>query len=629
MAVVGHNLLVNGSSGTASSYATQRTAPEPNRLLLLAVENRKATAADIPTVTGLGLTWVQLQTSLYEVGATQRRLTVFRALGAAVAGVVTIDFAGVSQTGCLWSLVECAYVDTTGTNGSGAVVQSVVAAGTGLTGLATLAAFGNVNNATVGFFGHSTQESVTPGAGFGEVNELAFNGMVLEAEFRDTNDTTVDATWATSSTWAAIGIEVKAGTAPVIPTALPAVLGNSSGASIFVSTSGNDTTGTGLIGAPYQSITKALTVAAGNSIIEVRYDAGAAHTPTGVAGTAAGERFSCTFAGTSKADPITIRTYPPDRATGRALVQGEFYIGGSSVQMVGNVKLDGLEITKRTAMDNASSAAGDYGIRGEYARNIEAVDCDIHDNNQGCTLFTGASPFMRCENPIIHHSKLHNSGSSGTHNTNGKHDHALYWGGSNVAGVYGGGAWNNLCYGFAFGFTLHAWGDGGGSEPTCKHAVFAYNTLYDTPGAAGNSVGIMGGTGALGAVANVVTSNIFKKSGTTGTAYGLEWNGTNGSGNLVKNNLVHEVRDGDWDPAGATHWTLSGNVTGQDPLMTNPAAADFTIPASSPAKNAGEAAFMPATDFAGVTRVTPDAGAFAAAVAAALPPLRALMGVGR
>jgi hypothetical protein len=557
---------------------------------------------------------VQEDTVLWDTAATQRRLTVFRAYGSgAISGTLSIDFSGETQTGAHWSLIELAFSDDTGgTNGSVAAVQSVPASGSSTTPSTTLAAFGDTDNATVGFVAHTGTGAVTAGSGFGRVNNLGFNGMALAAEFVSTNDTSVDATVANSA-WGIIGIEVKAAADPTIPTGLPDVMGDSTGSSIFVSTGGNDTTGDGSIGNPYLSISKALTVVGASGIIEVRYDSGAAHTPSGTAGTAAGERFTCSVAGKSREEPVTIRTYPADLASGKALINGEFYVGSSTNEMVGNYKFQNLVIKKRTAMDNPSSTAGDYGVRVEISRNVEVSDCEITENNQGGILVGGSAAFMGVEGVQIFRNRIHTVGSSGAnHNANLKHDHCVYWGGGSADSVYGGAVYNNLLYVTRFGFCLHPWGSGG-TGFSFKHSIIAYNTCYDSDtesASSGNSLSIMGG-GSSGAVDNVYTSNILMKSGTLGTSYGLEWDGA-GTGNLFKNLLIYEVRDGDFEAAVSSHGTLSNNITGEDPLLTDPDNGDFHLSsAASPAVGAGEAAYKPDTDFYGEPRVTADIGAAA------------------
>lgn len=137
-----------GNTGAvpASSPATASHTPASNTLQLLAVEAWDPLGATLPTfssVTGNGLTWVAVGT-LTSGGIL--RHSVYRALGASPsAGATTINISILAN--CSWCLVEATGIDTSGTNGSGAIVQTVTNQSASATTLsATLAAFANSNN---------------------------------------------------------------------------------------------------------------------------------------------------------------------------------------------------------------------------------------------------------------------------------------------------------------------------------------------------------------------------------------------------------------------------------------------------------------------------------------------------
>jgi len=128
-------------------------------------------------------------------------------------GALTIDFGGVTQTGCFWLISEYGDTDTSGVNGSAAVVQSATNLTAGATSLTvTLAAFGNSNNGTYGVFSHSTNEDSTRGSGFttgpGGYG-VSPPSQGFRSEWRVDNDTTVDMSWATSSPAGGIALEIK------------------------------------------------------------------------------------------------------------------------------------------------------------------------------------------------------------------------------------------------------------------------------------------------------------------------------------------------------------------------------------------------------------------------------------
>lgn len=214
MAVTAALLTEGESSVDATSYVTASITPGANRLILAAVANTRATIPAAPTLSGNGLTWVEVVTFDYPAVATVR-VSLFRAMGAAPsAGAVTIDLDVLTHTGCHWAILEFDGVDTGGTNGSAAVVQNAInevdAGATSLT--VTLAAFGSADNATFGMFQHSRNEGKTPGAGFTELSDNfhATPGSGMETEWRADNDTSVDASWVNLAGAGGIAIEIKA-----------------------------------------------------------------------------------------------------------------------------------------------------------------------------------------------------------------------------------------------------------------------------------------------------------------------------------------------------------------------------------------------------------------------------------
>ena len=206
-----------GSTSNASSYTTTSGTPTANDLILAWVVNSKATTPDTPTMSGNGLTWVQIDTQAFFTAATPlRRITLFRAMGASpTAGSATIDYAGVNQTGTAWSIIQCSNVDTSGTNGSGAVVQSAkdkVDSDTVLT--VTLAAFGSTRNATAEGFGYGGSNAATllPGDGFqsrtGSASYATPNTSITSG-WRKSNDTGADMQSDQTGGIGGIAVEIK------------------------------------------------------------------------------------------------------------------------------------------------------------------------------------------------------------------------------------------------------------------------------------------------------------------------------------------------------------------------------------------------------------------------------------
>lgn len=230
---------LTAGSGTddAASFATEAVRPAADALVLLFVTSATVSpfglfpppVPNTPTVSGHGLVWIRMKTLTF--GAqNDRQLTAFRAMGAAPAqGVVTIDFGGQAQDFCAWSMFEYTGVDTSD-GGASAVVQSATATGNGTTLTVALGpSSAAANNVAVGGIAleliNDPARPVTPGAGFGEIDEL--NPAGIKATSLQTQDATpavpgVAWTWNGAENAAAIALEVKAkvtaGGGPPTPT---------------------------------------------------------------------------------------------------------------------------------------------------------------------------------------------------------------------------------------------------------------------------------------------------------------------------------------------------------------------------------------------------------------------------
>jgi trimeric autotransporter adhesin len=204
--------LASGSSTTdGTSVATASITPTANRVVYAAVTARHTSNASSPepTLSGCGMTWVKVDT---HVQATTQRLHVFRGLSATPStGALTFDYGAETQTSFCWSVIQCAGVNTSGTNGSGATVQSVTTGGTAATSVTTtLAALENANNVSLVFVALSTQATVTRDANYAELSadNIATNTCTLESEWA-VNRVACTPTMSSASV-DAIAVEVKA-----------------------------------------------------------------------------------------------------------------------------------------------------------------------------------------------------------------------------------------------------------------------------------------------------------------------------------------------------------------------------------------------------------------------------------
>lgn len=219
MAIVGSNLTQGGTTA-ATSGTTASVSPSSNNLLLLSVCSRVAGGTpNQPTITGNGVTWV-LVNSADTGGTNHKKLFVFRGMAVSPSsGTVVIDYAGQTQSGINWTVDQFSGTDTTGTNGSGAIVQSttnVDTTGLSTTFTVTLAAFSNASNATFGAVEMDTYvATVSPGSGFtqlGTNNAEGSTNLGIFTEWTSANDTTVDITDGAASSFTGVAIEIKAPT---------------------------------------------------------------------------------------------------------------------------------------------------------------------------------------------------------------------------------------------------------------------------------------------------------------------------------------------------------------------------------------------------------------------------------
>ncbi len=213
-----HTLLTAGTNPTNTSvYTTASISPAPNTLVTIAVLSQRSYGASVaPTVTGGGMTaWTQVASVTFDpLSAPLRRMTIYRAMSTTPgSGSISIAFAG-NQSHAQWIVSQWGGVETSGTNGSGAIVQTASNAADAVTGLdVTLASFGDVANVAYGVFGvNSNVAAITPGGGFTEIAEVPSGENTpgsLMTEWA-VNRQTIDATW-TNLRGAALGVEIRAG----------------------------------------------------------------------------------------------------------------------------------------------------------------------------------------------------------------------------------------------------------------------------------------------------------------------------------------------------------------------------------------------------------------------------------
>src|ERR1019366_8148589 len=130
----------------------------------------------------------------------------------------TISFGAQTQGNCSWAVDEFSGINTSGTNGANAVVQSANVAinggGAAITGVTiTLSALANANSAAYGFLRAAwIGGGLTKGSAFTQLSQVsdATNHIYLESEWA-INQTAVNWTWASSNgDYQGIEIEIAA-----------------------------------------------------------------------------------------------------------------------------------------------------------------------------------------------------------------------------------------------------------------------------------------------------------------------------------------------------------------------------------------------------------------------------------
>jgi hypothetical protein len=208
------NLTAGDNSTGGTSATTASISPAANALVIVSVSGG-LNAGVIPTVTGAGGTWTLIKYEDDNGGSGgNHAVALFRDLSSSPgSGPLTISFGSTSENHITWSVDQFSGVNTTGTHGSGAIVQSVAGFDGGSTNTGktvTLATLGSANNAAYGFVRKTGNNVVVAGTGFTELaNNHVSGSSETEAEYA-VNKTAVPWTWASESTLTAqIAVEVN------------------------------------------------------------------------------------------------------------------------------------------------------------------------------------------------------------------------------------------------------------------------------------------------------------------------------------------------------------------------------------------------------------------------------------
>jgi len=210
-AVTAAHLTDGGQETGGTSYQTPSITPSANKLVLASIWTDDSVNSCMPTLAGNGLTWVRINSQIVDHG----EITLFRAMGASPSsGVVTISCGSGNNTSWGWSIDEFSNIDTSGTNGSGAIVQNNTNGARGVSSLTVTlgSAFSSSQNATYGAFGSEDTYTFNAGSGFTMLGQEVYGtDSVVMSEWRNDNDTTVNVSCTScAADIVGVAVEIKA-----------------------------------------------------------------------------------------------------------------------------------------------------------------------------------------------------------------------------------------------------------------------------------------------------------------------------------------------------------------------------------------------------------------------------------
>lgn len=220
MAVTLSALTTGTDTSDGTGFSTASVSPATDDVLLVGVATTAGASA--PTLTGLGATWVLVDSA----ESIQRRIDVFRAqIPAGTSGAITITY-GASVDHCSWAVVDCDGAQT-GNNGADAIELTDVYEGSVNESGASVDVSGSETGATIGFAAHQRANGITSGQtslwNSGTSSPSGRYGGGWDA----TGAGTISFTVSTDSIWTVVGVRVvEASEAPTNPTVKVKVSGS-------------------------------------------------------------------------------------------------------------------------------------------------------------------------------------------------------------------------------------------------------------------------------------------------------------------------------------------------------------------------------------------------------------------
>jgi hypothetical protein len=164
------NILASGSLGGSNSSATTASfTVQPGQLIDLTIFNKgpNTTSANLPTLSGISVTWVQKTTFQSSFSSGEWRITKWVGVVTSVqSGTLGIAFAGQNQQAIAWVVAQFPNnVQVDFVNPQNAIIQTPTSQnnGTATSQSLSYSAFANINNATYNVYANDGQ------AGFSSV----------------------------------------------------------------------------------------------------------------------------------------------------------------------------------------------------------------------------------------------------------------------------------------------------------------------------------------------------------------------------------------------------------------------------------------------------------------------------
>lgn len=202
----------SSGSGQTSRTTTATYTPTTDALQRCVVGTFGGSMPSAPTLSGAGLTWV-LVDAFRMFNQNNRGVFTFRALGTGSAGALTFTAGGADTfDNCYIVVDEVTGVDTSGANGSGAVVQTVVQNSQETLTPSVSITMTPGNEGFAAFPLHDTSRTATPRTNWTELGDVQLSGSLsVNTQYRQATDTAASCTWSGTGTpvTAAICWEIK------------------------------------------------------------------------------------------------------------------------------------------------------------------------------------------------------------------------------------------------------------------------------------------------------------------------------------------------------------------------------------------------------------------------------------